>query len=221
MSGPVLRQYAQDVHEVHDLLTSLDQISGDGDFGDNLRTGLDMVVRELDSQEPQGSAFTAAARVFLDHVGGTSGPLIGLLFQELARAENLSGSDDEQWREGLAAGVAAIQRVGEARRGDRTMLDALIPARDALMDGGTISDAADAALAGAQGTALIRARHGRASYVGDHALGVPDPGAMGLALLFWSAQKVQGRLPAAQDSARALFQTPQTGTDLAVEAAGL
>jgi dihydroxyacetone kinase-like protein len=210
-SGSVLRQYAEAVNEVHDLLTALDQVSGDGDFGDNLQRGLDLVMNELDSAQSQGDAFSAASGVFLDHVGGTSGPLIGLLFQELAAAEETDGSDREQWLHGLTAGVAAIQRVGEAQLGDRTMLDALIPARDSLTIGGTIADAAEAALTGAKATALILARHGRSSYVGSHALGTPDPGAMGLAILLWAAYKVQDQNEEHHESVRSLFlKSPTT-----------
>ncbi|MEU9189771.1 DAK2 domain-containing protein [Streptomyces sp. NPDC048484] len=181
----VLRAYAQTARAAHETLTALDQLSGDGDFGDNLREGLDRVEDAL-GERPDDPAFAVAASVFLDEVGGTSGPLIGLLFQEIARA--LAASEDvrEGWRTGVAEGLAAIQRVGEAEPGDRTMVDALAPARDALAAGEGYAGTARAALSGARATADIRARRGRAAYVGDRALGAPDPGATGVALLFWS-----------------------------------
>ncbi|CAL9331684.1 PEP-dependent dihydroxyacetone kinase, ADP-binding subunit DhaL [Streptomyces sp. enrichment culture] len=181
----VLCTYAEAARTAHDALTALDQLSGDGDFGDNLRGGLDGVVAALGAR-PADAPFTVAAGVFLDEVGGTSGPLIGLLFQEIGRALAAHGDGREGWAEGVREGLAAIQRVGEAEPGDRTMVDALAPARDALAAGAGFADTARAALAGARATAGIKARRGRASYLGERALGAPDPGATGVALLFWS-----------------------------------
>ncbi|MET8868584.1 dihydroxyacetone kinase subunit DhaL [Nonomuraea sp. NPDC004580] len=187
-AAPVLRRYAESVAAAHDELTRLDQASGDGDFGDNLRSGLTRVLAELDRPGAEldrpGAAhgFDVAGRVFLDEVGGTSGPLFGLLFTELARA--LDENPDGGWARGTAAGLAAIQRVGEAEVGDRTLVDALAPAAAELERGTGFAAAARAAAEGARATADLRARRGRASYVGERARGLPDPGAMGVALLF-------------------------------------
>ncbi|WP_320777421.1 dihydroxyacetone kinase subunit DhaL [Streptomyces sp. CRN 30] len=185
----VLRTYAEAARTAHDALTALDQLSGDGDFGDNLREGLDGVTSALDDG-PADAPFTVAAGVFLDEVGGTSGPLIGLLFQEIGRALTEHGDGHEGWATGVREGLAAIQRVGEAEPGDRTMVDALAPARDALDGGAGYADTARAALDGARATADIKARRGRASYVGERALGAADPGATGVALFFWSLARV-------------------------------
>ncbi|WP_055554747.1 DAK2 domain-containing protein [Streptomyces sp. NBRC 110028] len=190
----VLRTYTEATHTAYEVLTALDQLSGDGDFGDNLREGLDRISTALEAR-PADPPFAVAAAVFLDDVGGTSGPLMGLLFQELARAFATHDDDRAAWRSGVREGLAAIQRVGEAEPGDRTMVDALVPARDALEAGLDVRDVAAAALAGARATASLRARRGRASYVGQRALGAPDPGAMGVALLFWSLARAQGRAP--------------------------
>ena len=170
----VLRRFAQAVEDAHAELTRLDQRSGDGDFGDNLRGGVREAVTRF--EEGGGTAFGALGDVFLDEVGGTSGPLFGLLFTEIAHADDVAA--------GAAAGLAAIQRVGEAQVGDRTLVDALAPAVDALATG--YQAAAKAAADGAARTAELRARMGRASYVGDRVKGDPDPGAVGIALLFWS-----------------------------------
>ncbi|MEV4805474.1 dihydroxyacetone kinase subunit DhaL [Nonomuraea sp. NPDC049421] len=180
-AAPVLRRYAESVAAAHDELTRLDQASGDGDFGDNLRSGLTRVLAELD-ESGAGHGFDVAGRVFLDEVGGTSGPLFGLLFTEIARA--LDEDPDGGWARGAAAGLAAIQRVGEAEVGDRTLVDALAPAAAELERGTGFAAAARAAAEGARATADLRARRGRASYVGERARGLPDPGAMGVALLF-------------------------------------
>ncbi|WP_146060036.1 DAK2 domain-containing protein, partial [Streptomyces sp. SM5] len=103
----VLTAFAQAARTAHPALTALDQLSGDGDFGDNLREGLDRVVSALEDR-PAEPPLAVAAAVFLDEVGGTSGPLIGLLFQELARAHAAHPQDDhEAWRTGVAEGLAA------------------------------------------------------------------------------------------------------------------
>ncbi len=95
---------------------------------------------------------------------------------------------------GVGRGLAAIQRVGEASVGDKTLVDALAPAAAALQAEPAGSDprealgrAADAAWEGVRSTARLTARRGRASYLGDRAAGVPDPGAMGVGLLFTAA----------------------------------
>ncbi|MEV1177493.1 DAK2 domain-containing protein [Nonomuraea sp. NPDC049784] len=195
-TAPVLHRYAEAVAAAHAELTRLDQASGDGDFGDNLRGGLRRVLTELDTagQGPgasgtAGHGFDVAGRVFLDEVGGTSGPLFGLLFTEIARA--LGEDPATGWARGTAAGLAAIQRVGEAEVGDRTLVDALAPAVAELERGAGFAAAARAATEGARGTAALRARRGRASYVGERARGLPDPGAVGVALLFEALAAVE------------------------------
>ena len=190
----VLERYATIVSEVRDNLSALDQLVGDGDFGDNLLGG---VRRAVALSETGTDGVAALATAFLNEVGGTSGPLFGLLFQHLA---TVSWSD-EQPPDALAAadaarsGLTAIHQVGGAEVGDCTLVDALAPAIDALAaaaDGfdAPFTAAAEASIQGAAGTASLTARRGRASYVGEHAIGVPDPGAVGVALLFTALAEV-------------------------------
>lgn len=158
-------------------LTALDEATGDGDFGSNLAEGLDRAVA-------RGAGWSSLAEVFLDEVGGTSGPLFGLLFQHVLLAAASTVDYLPALSKGLDESLGAIQRVGEAQVGDRTLVDALTPAVSALRS--APDDAAlmvSAAVDGALATAEIKARRGRSSYVGDKALGHPDPGAVGLALL--------------------------------------
>ncbi|MGW4077223.1 dihydroxyacetone kinase subunit DhaL [Streptomyces asiaticus] len=202
-----MTRFAATVRSVEPELTALDQKAGDGDFGANLVTGMDGVRRALDAlaagagngereRRSPDAPLDAAARVFLDDVGGTSGPLFGLLFQELADALGMAADPPgtAALALGTAAGAAAIQRVGEAEVGDKTMVDALVPAARALASCEPTADpahalhvAAVAAHRGARSTTDLRARRGRASYTGDHSRGVPDPGALAVALLFASA----------------------------------
>lgn len=199
----VLDRFARAVEDGHGALTDLDQHSGDGDFGDNLRAGVRQAVG-LAGRGPR-RGFAALGEVFLDEVGGTSGPLLGLLFTEIARALTTAhgspgaggaagtpGSADDDLAglaAGARAGLTAIQRVGEAEEGDRTLVDALAPAVSALGRDGYAA-AATAAREGAERTAELTARHGRASYLGERAKGAQDPGAVGVALLFWTIATV-------------------------------
>ncbi|MFD6532711.1 dihydroxyacetone kinase subunit DhaL [Streptomyces sp. NPDC060184] len=194
-------RFAASAHATETELTTLDQQVGDGDFGVNLSAGVRAAQRlrseggkaeEGDPSAPLGST----ANAFLDEIGGTSGPLFGLLFQALGAAVAAGGP--ALTTAGLAAGtengLAAIRRVGDAKPGDKTLVDALTPAAEALRAApeGTPPDralalAAEAAWQGVRDTAALRARMGRASYVGERASGIPDPGAVGVALLFASA----------------------------------
>jgi phosphoenolpyruvate---glycerone phosphotransferase subunit DhaL len=183
--------FADAVATAYENLTRLDQHSGDGDFGDNLRGGVVIATQRL-ADDP-ASPLSVLGAVFLDEVGGTSGPLLGLLFTEIAVAVADDAESASAWGEGLSAGLAAIVRVGEAAAGDRTMVDALIPAAESLTATRDFAAAARAAAEGAHATASMRARMGRASYVGDRAKGEPDPGAMGVALFLWVVASVVTR----------------------------
>ncbi|MFG2595780.1 dihydroxyacetone kinase subunit DhaL [Streptomyces sp. NPDC048462] len=197
-----MRRFVLSARTAKDRLTSLDQAVGDGDFGINLSTGARSTLRHLNanpaSRSDPAAPLHAAATAFLDEVGGTSGPLFGLLFQALAVAVADAGAATTQaLAAGAAEGLAAVRRVGDAAPGDKTLVDALGPAAEALRtapettpSAEALARAADAAWAGVSETARLRARMGRSSYLGRRAEGVPDPGAVGIALLFASAQAV-------------------------------
>ncbi|MDF6066827.1 DAK2 domain-containing protein [Streptomyces sp. NPDC053741] len=199
-----MRCFADSVYATEVELTALDQQTGDGDFGTNLVAGVRAAGLLLDCMdESAGPAETLdiMATSFLDEIGGTSGPLFGLLFQALSRAAVGSGSylTTIALADGTAQGLAAIRRVGDASPGDKTLVDALDPAAAALKAAGTsptvtaLAKAADGAWRGVWDTASLSARMGRASYLGERASGIPDPGAVGIALFFASAA---GALPA-------------------------
>ncbi|MFF8466771.1 dihydroxyacetone kinase subunit DhaL [Streptomyces griseus] len=197
-----MRRFVQSAQATKGGLTSLDQEVGDGDFGINLSTGAASTLRRLDadpaSRDDPAAPLHAAATAFLDDVGGTSGPLFGLLFQALAVAVADAGAaTTPALAAGAGEGLAAIRRVGDAAPGDKTLVDALGPAAEALLTapadtlpGESLERAADAAWAGVRKTARLRARMGRSSYLGSRAEGVPDPGAVGIGMLFTSARAV-------------------------------
>ncbi|MCX2970989.1 dihydroxyacetone kinase subunit DhaL [Streptomyces sp. TRM70308] len=192
-----MRRFADSARATEPQLTALDQQVGDGDFGINLTLGTDAALARLDavSAPDDAAALDAAATAFLDDVGGTSGPLFGLLLQSLAASVPSSGATAATLAAGVADGLAAIRRVGEAAPGDKTLVDALTPAADALRSAPAVTPpaqalaaAADAAWRGVRETARLRASMGRSSYLGERAEGVPDPGAVGVALLFACAE---------------------------------
>ncbi|MEH0399202.1 dihydroxyacetone kinase subunit DhaL [Streptomyces sp. B21-088] len=199
-----MRRFADSVYATEAELTALDQRVGDGDFGTNLAAGVRAAGVLFDrTDESAGPAETLGimATSFLDEIGGTSGPLFGLLFQSLSTATSGSGSylTTVALADGAVQGLAAIRRVGDASPGDKTLVDALDPAAAALRAAGTspvataLADAADGAWRGVWDTASLSARMGRASYLGERASGIPDPGAVGIALFFASAA---GAVPA-------------------------
>ncbi|WP_010551903.1 DAK2 domain-containing protein [Brachybacterium paraconglomeratum] len=183
-------------------LGDLDRRAGDGDFGDNVRLAMKNLGRELEGGEPADFRgwVTAMSRAWLG-VGGTSGPLFGMFYRDLAKAAGDGEVPDlAALAEALEAGQAVIQKYGEAEVGDRTMVDALAPAVAALREAaGSGADAAHAlgaaekaAIDAAKGTAELTARRGRASYVGDSAKGVMDPGACAMALVIGALRAAVG-----------------------------
>ena len=178
-----VERFLDTAEEEANVLGELDRLAGDGDFGTSVISAVRGTRRELGDNAP----FAALSKAYMA-TGGTSGPLYGMFFRALAKA---AGDADEldlaTVSEGVAAGVAAVRRLGGAEVGERTMVDALQPAADALAGGGTLADAATAARAGADATADLVARRGRATYVGDAAAGVIDPGAALVALFFEAA----------------------------------
>ncbi len=185
-----------------DRLTELDRLAGDGDFGTNIASALRRVREALPDRDAAafGTVFAAASRGFLA-TGGTSGPLFGMWLREIARADPggglvaLAGLAD-----GVESGLAAVQRLGGAAVGDNTMIDALAPASESLGSAVASGDdpptalmsTAAAARAGALSTAGLVANRGRASYVGELARGVLDPGAVTIALFFEAGATASG-----------------------------
>jgi dihydroxyacetone kinase-like protein len=171
-------------------LNELDRQSGDGDFGSNLEAAVGRARSRLNGAESVAGVFEALSGAFLD-TGGTSGPLYGMWFRSLARAASGEAIGLDALAAGAAEGAATVQRLGRAQVGDKTMVDAMVPAAQALADAGDLAAglraAARAAREGAASTEAIAARRGRASYVGDVARGVLDPGAVTVALYFESA----------------------------------
>nr|NLI50391.1 dihydroxyacetone kinase subunit L [Propionibacterium sp.] len=188
-----LRHFAAAVTAAEPLLTDLDRRIGDADHGLNLNRGLAAVAAlDPDACASARDYANRAAMALVSGVGGAAGPLYGTFLLRLARALPPDGAiTAAEWSAALRAGVAGLVERGRAEPGDKTMLDALVPALDAFdaAPAGTdpFAAAAAAAAAGRDATVDLVARKGRASYLGERSRGIADPGATSAALLVASA----------------------------------
>jgi len=192
-----MREVAADVHTHADHLTQLDAAIGDGDHGINMNRGFEAVTKALAAQDaslPPGRILVLAGKTLVSTVGGASGPLWGSFFRGAGRAlGDAQEVQPDELRDALAAGVAAVRDLGAAAPGDKTMVDALAPALDALAAApGDYGRAAEAAEEGARATVPLQARKGRASYLGERSIGHEDPGAASAALVMRALARAAG-----------------------------
>ncbi|GHB39695.1 dihydroxyacetone kinase subunit L [Streptomyces viridiviolaceus] len=174
-------------------LTALDSPIGDADHGTNLQRGFTAVTAALEEEKPDtpGAVLTLAGRRLISTVGGASGPLYGTLLRRTGKAlGDAAEVSAEQLAEALRTGVDAVRTLGGAAPGDKTMIDALVPAVDALGD--SFAAARDAADEGARATTPLQARKGRASYLGERSIGHQDPGATSSALVMAALAEAAG-----------------------------
>ena len=196
-----LTQAAAVVEAHRDHLTQLDAAIGDADHGINLSRGFGAIMAALpDASTPTpGSVLMLAGSTLISKVGGASGPLYGMAFRQAGKAlADASDVDAEALAGALEAALAGVQKLGGAREGDKTMVDALAPAVSAF--GRALVDAepepaafealAAAAAAGARATVSMQALKGRASYLGERSVGHEDPGAASTALILGALRDV-------------------------------
>jgi phosphoenolpyruvate---glycerone phosphotransferase subunit DhaL len=181
--------------EQRDYLTQLDAAIGDADHGANMTRGFSAVEAKLDGLDggtPPGRILVLAGSTLVSTVGGASGPLWGSAFRRAGKSlGDQPTATGAELADALDAAVAAVVELGAAERGDKTMLDALGPAVDALrtsLDGGAslagaLAAARAAAEDGMRATVPMLARKGRASYLGERSIGHQDPGATSTALI--------------------------------------
>jgi dihydroxyacetone kinase-like protein len=193
-----VKLFAERVHAEKGHLTDLDSAIGDADHGINMDRGFTAVVAKLPSLPvgDVGGLLKGVGMTLVSTVGGASGPLYGTFFLQLGGGTAGKAEIElADFATAMEAGIAGIQRLGKAEPGDKTMLDALLPARDALRGGLDRGDAPSDALAAAvaaaeQGmlaTIPLVARKGRASYLGERSAGHQDPGATSSHLLLKAA----------------------------------
>jgi dihydroxyacetone kinase-like protein len=190
-----IRRFAAVIAEHRVELVALDTAIGDGDHGTNMDRGMKKALEKLDSQEGAdiGALLKTVAMTLISSVGGAAGPLYGTLFLQMGTsAAGKQELDLAGWTAALEAGIKGVQSRGKAEPGDKTMIDALLPALEALQssDGdaaAALAKAADAAEEGMKSTIPMEARKGRASYLGPRSVGHQDPGATSSYLLMRSA----------------------------------
>ena len=200
-----IRAFAVEVEANKEQLTALDAAIGDGDHGINMERGMSAVLVKVDDageEQDIGALLKTVGMTLVSTVGGAGGPLYGTLFLQMGTVlagRTELGSDD--WAAALDAAITGVQAHGKAEPADKTMIDALIPGRDAfraaLAEGATFEQAlrrsADAAGQGMRDTVPLVARKGRASYLGERSAGHQDPGATSSHLLLEAAADAWGQ----------------------------
>ena len=189
----VVRTIAQTAVDNETYFCELDAVVGDGDFGYSLARGFEVVLSDWDAMEYDDIAglLKKTAIVLTKRIGGTSGPIWGTAFLRtggsLAETPEPSG---EQMIAAMRAGIEGIKQRGNADLGDKTLLDALVPAVDALEaalgegSGPALSQAAATARESAEATKGMLAQRGRAAYTGERSRESADAGAIGVAVMF-------------------------------------
>ena len=202
----VLRAVCQALEEAEPRLTALDQAVGDGDLGISLARGAGAILAGLSGYDlaHPAVALSALSDTLRKALGGTSGPLYAVFLLRAARSmEGATQTGLAAWANAFTAGVAAVAQLGDAKPGDRTMLDALVPAAETLQaavrSNGTLaaalSETVAAARTGADATTTMIPRRGRSSYLADRVIGHIDPGADAVAIWLDACRKTLATQP--------------------------
>lgn len=173
----------------------LDSAAGDGDFGMSLAKGFKVVKAEWDnhSRDDIGAFLKDCGMIITEHCGGASGPIWGSAFRAMGKsAQGKATLNLVELGEMVQAAIDAVQKRGGAKLGDKTLLDALIPAVESIKASAAAGESfavalpkgAAAAVQGGENTKLIAATKGRASYVGDRSISFPDAGATAIGIIY-------------------------------------
>jgi len=182
----IIRNATQTLIDHVDELTALDSAIGDGDHGLNMRRGALAIQAKMDTMATQSlkDALKTMGMTCMSTVGGSSGPVFGTLMVTLGKELPEQPTPADLGR-AVAAGIAALTRLGKAEVGQKTLLDVLDPVQKVLASGGDdmIVRVRQCAFDSADATAKMDAIKGRASFLGDRALGHVDPGSRSMALI--------------------------------------
>jgi dihydroxyacetone kinase-like protein len=193
-----LQRCAKTFQQHKDELTALDAAIGDADHGANMARGFTAVQGKLENLKDKdiGTIFKTTAMTLISTVGGASGPLYGTFFLQAAGLANGKAAlNQSELVAAFAAGLQGLMKRGKAVVGEKTMIDALAPALEALKPVGEdhLAAGVDRALAaakkGAESTVPLVAKKGRASYLGERSVGHMDPGSLSTVLLFEALQQ--------------------------------
>ena len=195
----IIKKIIADVDEQKLFLTELDNVIGDGDHGINLARGFDAVDAVMGTFEGKdiGAIMKAIGMKLVSTVGGASGPLYGTAFMKAgAYLNGKTEMNMDDFIGMLEVSIDGIMKRGKAVKGEKTMLDAMIPALDAMKESygadGDAKKALEAGVAAAEEgieyTKTIIATKGRASYLGERSIGHQDPGATSFTLMLKAVQ---------------------------------
>jgi dihydroxyacetone kinase-like protein len=192
-AGDIVLSVADRIIENRAYLSEIDGKIGDGDHGVNMAKGFGMAAERIRGNDMSlATAFDTLGTVLMTEIGGSMGPLYGVMFTQFAETiENSSSIDAKTFSTMLTNGLDGVQAIGSAKVGDKTLLDTLVPAIDAFdsanAGGKPFPDALDALVVAAEkgrdGTKDLVAKIGRASRLGERSLGVLDAGATSCALI--------------------------------------
>ena len=190
----IIKKIDETIEENMHFLTELDNVIGDGDHGINMARGFKAVRETLPTLDGKdiGTILNTVGMKLLSTVGGASGPLYGTFFMKAGKV--MKGKMEMDMNDFLAVldeGIQGVQKRGKAVVGEKTMIDAMIPAYDAIKASfeadGDVKKAFDAGVAAAEEgieyTKTIIATKGRASYLGERSIGHQDPGATSFTLM--------------------------------------
>ncbi|TGA98085.1 dihydroxyacetone kinase subunit L [Sporolactobacillus shoreae] len=175
-----LNLFSEKVEKNKDYLSELDQAIGDGDHGANMARGVAAMNEALSNKSFDSiqDVLKTAAMALLSKIGGASGPLYGSALIAMAKQ---AGEDRSDLASIIQAGSDGIQKRGKAEPGDKTMVDVWVPVVNALKNNKLSADIIKKAV---QDTEPLKAKKGRASYLGDRSIGHIDPGSMSSGYLF-------------------------------------
>ena len=196
----ILLAMAKVLEENKEYLTDLDNVIGDGDHGINMARGFSEVEKQADAlmEKDIGTILKTVGMTLVSKVGGSSGPLYGTAFMKAGMA---IGAKDEidmnDFLNGLETGIEGVKARGRSTTGEKTMLDAMVPALEAMKEkqaagadaAEVLSAGAAAAEEGVEATKPLVATKGRASYLGERSIGHQDPGATSFTLMLTEIAK--------------------------------
>ena len=192
-AGAIVLSMAERIVENRAYLSEIDGKIGDGDHGVNMAKGFGMAAERLAGKNLSlAQSLDTLGTVLMTEIGGSMGPLYGVMFTEFAeKIDGAEAIDPAAFSTMLHAGLEGIQSIGSAKVGDKTLLDTLVPAVEAfdaaIADGKTFAEALDALVAAAEkgrdSNIDLVAKIGRASRLGERSLGVLDAGATSCAII--------------------------------------
>lgn len=191
----MLRCAVEQIRNNHEMLSKLDSFGGDGDHGTTMVRGMGIVAKTIDESKSTDikTLLSDIGWAVMGVDGGAAGPLFGSFFNGMSEPTDGKDAIDVATLAAMfEAGLASVKTLTKAKPGDKTMIDALVPAVEAVQKAagegasitGALDKAARAAKEGADATRDMQARFGRAKNIGEKSVGNVDPGATSVSLIF-------------------------------------